>query len=223
MVITKDNVEDLLGRPFFPEKQMLKQTTPGIVTGLAWTSLGGTVLFIEAMRIPGNGGFRQTGQLGDVMVESSTIAFSYVHANTERFGIDDSIYQDSLVHLHVPAGATPKDGPSAGITMASALVSMMLKKKLPARLAMTGELTLTGTVLPVGGIKEKVIAARRSGITDVILPASNEKDFEDIPEHVIKGMNAHFVGDYLDVFELLFEDGLKKRRAARRKKAKKRK
>ncbi len=221
--VKKDNVADLLGRPVFPEEQMLKGNTPGIATGLAWTPLGGTVLSIEAMKIPGKGGFKQTGQLGDVMVESSTIAFSYIHANSEAFGIDNSVYQKSLVHLHVPAGATPKDGPSAGITMASALISMLTRQKLPARLAMTGELTLTGKVLPVGGIKEKVIAARRSGIKDVLLPAANEKDYDEIPEHVIKGINVHYVSDYKEVYALLFEDGLKDLRAARRKKKSKQK
>jgi len=141
-----------------------------------------------------------------VMVESSHIAYSLVSANAKRFGIDASLFEKGTIHLHVPAGATKKDGPSAGITMATALISLALNRKPPARLAMTGELTLTGRVLPVGGIKEKVIAAKRSKVKRVILPAANEKDFEEIPERVKRGITARFVEDFQDVFKLVFEE-----------------
>jgi ATP-dependent Lon protease len=149
-----------------------------------------------------------TGQLGDVMVESSHIAYSMVAAGTAKFHIPRDYFEDTMIHLHVPAGATKKDGPSAGITMATALISLARKKSPPKKLAMTGELTLTGRVLPVGGIKEKVIAAKRSKVKHVILPNQNEKDFEEIPERVRKGITPHFVEDYSDVYKLVFEGAL---------------
>lgn len=182
----------------------MKRGKPGVVMGLAWTPMGGSTLYIESIATPGQSGIKLTGQLGDVMKESSMIAYSLVTAKAKEFGISDDFFKDATIHLHVPAGATPKDGPSAGITMATSLISLALNKRLRAHWAMTGELTLTGRVLPVGGIKEKVIAAKRSKVKNVILPAINQKDFEEIPERVRRGITPHFVESYDDVFELLF-------------------
>ncbi len=216
VVIDGDKAEEMLGRKHFPDQVLMKQSQPGVTTGLAWTPLGGDVLFIEAMAIPGKEGFKQTGQLGDVMQESSTIAFSYVHSNAKRFGVEPDYFTRHSIHLHVPAGATKKDGPSAGITMALALISMARQESTPQRVAMTGELTLIGQILPVGGIKEKVIAAKRSGITDVILPEDNRQDFEEIPAHVREGLFPHYVSDCREAFTLLFEGKLDEIRQARK-------
>jgi ATP-dependent Lon protease len=149
-------------------------------------------------------GFRQTGQLGNVMVESSNIAYSYVMAHLNKYGADTDFFDKHFVHLHVPAGATPKDGPSAGVTMATALVSMITGKPVIKKLAMTGELTLTGRVLPIGGVKEKTIAARRSGLKTIIFPEANRKDFEELPAYLKKGLSAHFVREFEDVNRIAF-------------------
>ena len=216
VLVTADNLTDYLGQPRFTDDPLMKRGRPGVVMGLAWTSLGGTTLYVEAIPVTGERGVKMTGQLGNVMVESSHIALSLVSGNTRRFGIAKGYFEDKTVHVHVPAGATPKDGPSAGITIASALVSLALRKQPPARLAMTGELTLTGRVLPVGGIKEKVIAAKRSHVRDVILPKDNQKDFEEIPDRVRRGVTPHYVEDFKEVFELAFCKGIDERRAAAR-------
>jgi ATP-dependent Lon protease len=213
-VINARKVDELLGKPVYHEESMLKQEQRGVAMGLAWTPLGGTVLFVEAMALPGKYGLRQTGQLGDVMTESSSIAFSMVHSNVKRLGIAASFFEEHTIHLHVPAGATPKDGPSAGVTMATALISLAKDQPVPRRLAMTGELTLTGAVLPVGGIKEKIIAAVRARITDVIMPAANERDFEEIPERVRCGIRAHFVSGYGEIYRLVFQGGMGRIRQA---------
>ena len=202
--ITPDNLEDYLGKPYFRDDQ--PQRGVGVVTGLAWTSMGGATLDIEASHIHShNRGFKQTGQLGDVMKESAEIAFSYISSNIQRFGGDPGWFEKAFVHLHVPEGATPKDGPSAGITMATALLSLATGKKLPRRIAMTGELTLTGQVLPVGGIREKLIAARRVGLRELILPAANQRDYDELPEHLRKGMRAHFASQFEDVERIIFQ------------------
>lgn len=204
-VVTKDNVETHLGKPIFTEEELL-ENRPGIVTGLAWTNLGGATMQIEATAVPTRRkGFKQTGQLGGVMVESSEIAYSYVMAHLEDYGAKPDFFDRHFVHLHVPAGATPKDGPSAGITMATALISMILQKKVSKKLGMTGELSLTGRVLPVGGVKEKVIAARRVGLTTLILPQANEKDVAELPNYLCKGLTFHFARDYPDVYRLAFQ------------------
>ncbi len=216
VVLTRSQVEAYLGRPAFADDVLAHQGTPGVVMGLAWTAFGGSVLFVEAMAIPGTGGFQHTGQLGDVMAESSTIAFSLVHSNVAKYGIDEEFFKAHKIHLHVPAGATPKDGPSAGITMASALISMATGQPVPAHVAMTGELTLTGAVLPVGGIREKIVAAERASVVDVIMPATNRTEYEEIPESVREGIHAHFVDDFKTVHRLLFRDGLEKLRAQRK-------
>ena len=203
-VVATNTVEDWLGQPKFSDDVLINQRFPGVVNGLAWTSLGGSVLFIEAMAIPGQPGLKQTGQLGDVMLESTSIAFSLVKSNQKKFSIPDDFFEHHMIHLHVPAGATPKDGPSAGIAMATALISVATNKPQPKRFAMTGELTLTGAVLPVGGIREKVIAAGRSRIRDVVIPQANEKDFNEIPEDVRSDITPHFVKNYSDVYSLIF-------------------
>jgi ATP-dependent Lon protease len=214
VTVTKKIVEEYLGRPAFADDMLANQNTPGVVTGLAWTAFGGTVLFIEAMAIPGTPGFQRTGQLGDVMIESGSIAYSVVNSNAKAYKVDKDFFKSHTIHLHVPAGATPKDGPSAGITMAAALISMATQQALPPDLAMTGELTLTGAVLPVGGIREKIVAAKRSAIRDVILPHANEPDFDEIPDTVRDGIQPHFVKDFKAVYRLLFRDGIAKSRKA---------
>ena len=200
--VGKDDLEEYLGSPVFRDERRL--SGPGVVTGLAWTSMGGATLSIEAVKTHGfNRGFKLTGQLGDVMRESAEIAYGYVVSHAEEFGIDLAFFEQSFIHLHVPAGATPKDGPSAGITMASALLSLASGRPV-RRVAMTGELTLTGEVFPVGGIREKVIAARRMGIKELIMPEDNRGDFEEVPEHVRKGIQVHFAKTFDDVVPLLF-------------------
>jgi ATP-dependent Lon protease len=202
--IGRDDVEKYLGNPVFNPDELF-ESTPGVVTGLAWTSYGGATLQIEAAAMPTDSkGFRQTGQLGNVMVESSNIAYSYVMAHLKNYGADPEFFDKHFVHLHVPAGATPKDGPSAGITMATALVSMITGKPVIKKMAMTGELTLTGRVLPIGGVKEKTIAARRSGLKTIIFPEANRKDFEELPPYLKKGLNTHFVREFEDVYGLAF-------------------
>ncbi|WP_372783547.1 endopeptidase La [Litorivivens sp.] len=201
--VGKDEVEDFLGKPVFKKEK--PQQGIGVVNGLAWTAMGGATLGVECTRVHSlNRNFKLSGQLGDVMKESADIAYSYVMANLKAFGGDPAFFDEATVHLHVPEGATPKDGPSAGITMASALLSLALNKAPKSGFAMTGELTLTGQVLPVGGIREKVIAAKRIGIKKVILPEDNRRDFEELPDYVRKGVTAHFAERYDQVREILF-------------------
>lgn len=198
------DIKEYLGNPLFNPDEVFEDV-PGVVTGLAWTSMGGATLQIEATAMPSKSkGFKQTGQLGSVMVESSEIAYSYVMAHLEKYGIKPDYFDGTFVHLHVPAGATPKDGPSAGVTMTTALISMLTGRPVRKKLAMTGELTLTGRVLPIGGVKEKTIAARRSGIKTIIFPEGNRKDFEELPDYLKKGLKAHFVHDYDEVREIAF-------------------
>jgi ATP-dependent Lon protease len=197
------SLEDLLGPPVFtPEKQM---TGVGIVTGLAWTAMGGATLSIETVKVHGKGpGFKLTGKLGDVMQESASIALSHVRSSSKSYGIKDDYFDEAFVHIHVPEGATPKDGPSAGVTIATAIVSMASGRQIKRPLAMTGELTLTGDVLPVGGIKEKIIAARRVGIKEIILPHGCSSDFKKLPEHIKAGIEFHFVKKYKEVYKIVF-------------------
>jgi ATP-dependent Lon protease len=185
-VITPKEVKEYLGPPRFYPESAREDLPAGVATGMAWTEMGGEVLFIEATLLPGSGGLTLTGQLGEVMKESAQAARSYLWAHASEFGIDPEVIKQNGVHLHVPAGAIPKDGPSAGVTMASALASLYTGKKVRSDTAMTGEITLSGLVFPVGGIKEKVLAAHRAGIRRIILPAQNESDAEEIPEDVRK-------------------------------------
>ncbi len=202
--VSKRDLENYLEKPIFTADEIFEGVS-GVVTGLAWTSLGGATLQIEAVAMLAKSkGFKQTGQLGKVMVESSEIAYSYIMAHVADYGGNADFFDTHFIHLHVPAGATPKDGPSAGITMATAMVSMITGKTVKKKLAMTGELTLTGRVLPIGGLKEKTIAARRSGLKTLIFPNDNRKDFEDLPDYLKEGLEAHFVKTFNDVYKIAF-------------------
>ncbi|RON16942.1 endopeptidase La [Pseudomonas frederiksbergensis] len=197
------DLEASLGRPVFRNEQVLSGI--GVITGLAWTSMGGATLPIEATRIHTlNRGFKLTGQLGEVMKESAEIAYSYVSSNLKQFGGDPTFFDEAFVHLHVPEGATPKDGPSAGVTMASALLSLARNQSPKKGVAMTGELTLTGHVLPIGGVREKVIAARRQKIFELILPEPNRGSFEELPDYLKEGITVHFAKRFADVAKILF-------------------
>jgi ATP-dependent Lon protease len=203
--VGKKDIETLLGQPVFQAEKLLRG--PGVATGLAWTAMGGATLAIECSQVHTlNRGFKLTGRLGDTMKESAEIAYSYVVAHLKDYDCDLDFFDTSLVHLHVPEGATPKDGPSAGITMATALISLARKERIKRPLAMTGELTLTGQVLPVGGIREKVIAARRIKIPELILPTANRRDFEELPEYLREGLEVHFARTYREVFEFVFQE-----------------
>src|SRR3990172_8416974 len=190
VVIEPDMVRELLGRPkhFATEEIQRRLEVPGVATGLAWTPVGGDILFIEATRMPGGKGFMTTGSVGKVMQESAQAALSFVRSRTANLGIDDAAFERSDIHLHIPAGAQPKDGPSAGVTMATALVSLMTGKLVRSDVGMTGEITLRGQVLPVGGIKEKILAAHRAGLKTIILPRENEPDLEELPDEVHQAM-----------------------------------
>jgi len=201
--ITADNLSDFLGKALFDVEKEIKGV--GVITGLAWTAMGGATLSIEAScSHKYNRGFKLTGQLGDVMKESAEIAYSYVMSESKQLKIEKDFFQKAFIHLHVPAGATPKDGPSAGITMATALLSLAKGQANDKKLAMTGELTLTGQVLPVGGIREKVIAARRVNIYELILPDANKRDFEELPDYIRDGVKVSFVKTYPEVSKLLW-------------------
>jgi ATP-dependent Lon protease len=196
-------LEAYLGMPVFRSEQVLSGV--GVITGLAWTSMGGATLPIEATHVHSlTRGFKLTGQLGDVMKESAEIAYSYVTSNLEQFGGKASFFNEAFVHLHVPEGATPKDGPSAGVTMASALLSLARKQAPKKGVAMTGELTLTGHVLPIGGVREKVIAARRQKLTELILPEANRGNFQELPDYLKEGLTVHFAKRFADVAKVLF-------------------
>ncbi|RME91352.1 MAG: endopeptidase La [Anaerolineae bacterium] len=206
-VITPEAVEEFLDRPIFlgPEEIDERTSIPGVVPGVAWTPYGGDVIFIEATRMPGSKGFQITGSVGNVMQESARAALSYVRSRAEELGLEKDFFSKSDIHLHIPAGAQPKDGPSAGVTMATALVSLISGRKVKPHVGMTGEITLRGQVLPVGGIKEKVLAAHRYGLKTVILPKRNKDDLEDVPEEVRKAMNFIFVETVDEVFEAALE------------------
>lgn len=207
VTVGEDDLRDLLGKPtVFRDEASDRTEVPGVATGLAVTGAGGDVLFIEATSMEGEPGLTLTGQLGDVMKESAQIAVSYVTANTDSLGIDLADLR-GRVHLHVPAGAIPKDGPSAGITMTTALASLFTGRKVKDTIGMTGEVTLQGRVLPIGGVKQKVLAAHRAGLTEVILPARNGNDLDDVPEQVLEEMTFHLLDDVADVLALALENG----------------
>jgi len=204
-VIDKHAVEKYLGKPIFRDDELKRATRPGMAVGLAWTSMGGDTLIIEAVANPGKEGFKLTGQMGSVMQESAGIAYTYVrNIAAQKYNIDAQYFESRQIHLHIPEGATPKDGPSAGITMATALLSLVLGKRIKDRLAMTGELSLTGQVLPIGGLREKTVAAKRNKIKEIIIPAANEKDLDEIPEHVKKGLVFHPVTRMEEVIDIAF-------------------
>jgi len=224
--ITPEKVREYLGRPRIhgTEEVALRTRMPGVATGLAWTPTGGDVLFIEASRMPGSKGFQLTGSLGNVMKESARTALSYVRSQAERFDLDTDFYAKSDFHLHIPAGAQPKDGPSAGVTMATALVSLVSSRCVRPDVGMTGEITLRGQVLPVGGIKEKILAAHRYGLKTIILPKRNEADLEDIPEEIRNAIHFVFVETVDEVLENALEPApkvkLKSKKTAAKKKSK---
>jgi ATP-dependent Lon protease len=205
VVDTEERVKDLIGKPKFFDERAERTSMPGVAVGLAWTPVGGDILFIETSRMPGKGLVTMTGQLGDVMKESATAAMTYVRSHAVELGIDPKFLAESDVHIHIPAGGIPKDGPSAGVTMFTALTSLLTGRKVRADLAMTGEATLRGRVLPVGGIKSKVLAAHRCGITKVLLPSQNQRDFDDIPQDVRDQLEIVFVSDMRDVLEHALE------------------
>ena len=211
--VTSKKVIEYLGAPRFYSEIAERTTKPGVVTGLAWTAAGGDILFIESSKMKGKGGLTLTGQLGDVMKESATAALTYVRSHTDILGIPDDFHEKTDIHVHVPAGAIPKDGPSAGVSMFTSIVSLMTGKPVKAKVAMTGEITLRGNVLPIGGVKEKVTAAHRSGIKHIILPDHNKKDLEDIPEHIKKDLNFYFAKEIMDVIDVAIPglNGQKKR------------
>ncbi len=199
--IHTDNLDQFLGRPKVFQEELLKRDQVGVATGLAWTPVGGDILFIEATAMKGRGALTLTGQLGDVMKESAQAALSYARSHAKEFGIDENFFGKHDIHIHVPEGSIPKDGPSAGVTMAAAMLSLLTGKAVHRKIAMTGEITLRGEVLPVGGIKEKVLAARRAKIDTVILPSLNKRDLEDVNETIRKEMKFIFVDDVQSVFK----------------------
>jgi ATP-dependent Lon protease len=220
--ISEARVRELLGKRRFHSEARRRTRQPGVATGLAWTPVGGDVLFIEATSYPGKGRLTITGQLGDVMRESAQAALSYVRGHLSELapGLGEDWFAEHDIHIHVPAGAIPKDGPSAGVTMATALVSLISARPVRDAVAMTGEITLTGQVLPIGGLKEKALAAQRSGIRIVIAPALNEADIDEIPEHLRRDLEFVFVDDIGEVLAVALEapasNGGRRSRAAQK-------
>ncbi|MFO7849342.1 MAG: endopeptidase La [Spirochaetia bacterium] len=202
--IKNENLKEFLGQPPFRKDDIKSATVPGMAIGLAWTNLGGDTLVIEAVSNPGKEGFRLTGQMGNIMQESANIAYTYVRHVAGNYSITSKYFENNQIHLHIPEGATPKDGPSAGITMATSLLSLARDKKIKKNLAMTGELSLVGKVLPIGGLKEKTIAARRNKIKTIIIPKANMRDVEEIPEHVKRGIEFKPVENMEEVVDLVF-------------------
>ena len=203
--VDSKTVELVLGPPKFDRDRFLDNTIPGVVTGLAWTSVGGDILFIESSLSKGKGQLTITGNIGKIMKESATLSLEFLKSNSEKYGIESEIFEETNVHIHVPEGATPKDGPSAGITMFTSLISAFTKRLVKKKIAMTGEITLRGKVLPVGGIKEKLLAAKRSGISQIILSAQNKKDVEVINKQYLKSMTFHYVNNMHQVIDIALE------------------
>jgi ATP-dependent Lon protease len=201
-ILTAADVEKILGQSRYSNEIYKTANMAGVAVGLAWTYVGGDILFIEALVGEGKGDMKLTGNLGNVMKESASTALSFLQANARKYGIDAEVFAKKSIHIHVPEGAVPKDGPSAGVTMLTALASAFTGRKVKSYLAMTGEITLRGQVLPVGGIKEKVLAAKRSGLREIILCNMNEKDVKEIDSNFIKGMQFHYVKTMQQVLEL---------------------
>ncbi len=205
--ITVKNLKNYLGKiKYRPDKIKEKEGKIGIVNGLAWTAVGGTTLEVQAIKMEGKGKLILTGKLGEVMKESAQVAYSYVRSERAKFSIEEKFEETHDLHMHFPEGAVPKDGPSAGITITTAIISSFANKKVRQDIAMTGEITITGEVLAVGGIKEKVIGARRAGIREVILPFDNEADAEELQKEIVKDMKFHFVKTYEEVEKIVFCD-----------------
>ncbi|MCB1083442.1 MAG: endopeptidase La, partial [Simkania sp.] len=205
VTITENNLEKYLGKPIFTSDRFFEKTPIGVCTGLAWTAMGGATLYIEAIENPAERSqMKLTGQAGDVMKESAQIAWSYAASEAKRYAPKKTFFEGKEVHVHIPEGATPKDGPSAGITMVTALLSLLMKTPVAKDLGMTGELTLTGKVLPIGGLKEKLIAAKRSKLKTLIFPKENRRDYDELPTYLKKGLKVHFVDTYDEVYRLAF-------------------
>jgi len=213
--ICEDNLHEFVGKEIFTSDRLYDSTPPGVVMGLAYTQMGGATLYIETIGEQAeegkkkNGTLQTTGRMGEVMKESSSIAHTYAQHFLQKIDSKNCFLNSGSLHMHIPEGATPKDGPSAGITMTTSLLSLALGKPVRDDLAMTGELTLTGKVLPVGGIKEKTLAAKRSGVSKIVLPEANQRDFEELPEFVKDGIEVHYASSYQDVFDLAFETNSK--------------
>ena len=215
-ILTEKNLTIYLGKPIFTSDRYYKLNPIGVATGLAWTAMGGTTLYIEVLSYPSEKTeMKLTGQAGEVMKESAQIAWSYVQGNLTRLAPKVPFFEKSQIHIHIPEGATPKDGPSAGITMVTALLSLLLKEPIRENLGMTGELTLTGKVLPIGGLKEKLIAARRSKVNVLIFPKENLRDYDELPQYLKKGLEVHFVDKYEEVFAIAFSSQKKVKHAPR--------
>lgn len=204
--INKSDVAKILGPPKFESELALRSGVSGVATALAYTPVGGELLFVESAVMPGEGRLHLTGQIGDVMKESAEAAFSIVKANAKKLALDIDDFGKSDYHIHVPAGAVPKDGPSAGVAMFTSLVSLLLKKSTRPEIAMTGEITLRGLVMPVGGLKEKILAAKQAGIKTVILPQRNKKDIPEVPAEAKKGLKFRFVKDTKEVLKIALND-----------------
>ena len=201
ITLDENKVKEYLGSPIFSREEYQGNELPGVVTGLAWTAAGGEILYIESSYSKGKGHLSLTGNLGEVMKESATLALEYIKSHAKEIGIDEKMFEENDIHVHVPAGAVPKDGPSAGITMVTALVSALTSRKVKKAIAMTGEITLRGKVLPVGGIREKILAAKRAGIKEIILCSENKKDIDDIKKEYLKGLKFHYVDHIKEVLE----------------------
>jgi ATP-dependent Lon protease len=199
--VTDEDIINVLGAPRLERDKSEGNDVAGVVTGLAWTSVGGDILFIESLLSPGKGNLAMTGNLGTVMKESATIALEYIKANAEQFGLNAETIAKYNIHLHVPEGATPKDGPSAGVAMLTSLVSLLTQRKVKKSIAMTGEITLRGKVLPVGGIKEKILAAKRANIKEIILCHENKRDIDEIKKEYIDGLTFHYVKEMSEVID----------------------
>ncbi|KAK1294150.1 hypothetical protein QJS10_CPA16g01647 [Acorus calamus] len=208
VIVDVSNLSDFVGKPVFHADRIYEQTPIGVVMGLAWTAMGGSTLYIETTlieQVEGKGDLHLTGRLGGVMKESAMIAHTVCRAVLLKKEPDNRFFANSKLHLHVPAGSTQKDGPSAGCTMITSMLSLAMKKPVRKDLAMTGEVTLMGRILPIGGVKEKTIAARRSGVKKIIFPSANKRDYEELPTNVKEGLEVHFVDDYSQIFNLAFE------------------
>ena len=206
ITLDENKVKEYLGSPIFSREEYQGNELPGVVTGLAWTAVGGEILYIESSYSKGKGHLSLTGNLGEVMKESATLALEYIKSHAKEIGIDEKMFEENDIHVHVPAGAVPKDGPSAGITMVTALVSALTGRKVKKAIAMTGEITLRGKVLPVGGIKEKILAAKRAGIKEIIMSAENKKNIDEIQDIYLKGLQFHYVNDIKEVFAIALTD-----------------
>lgn len=206
IVINPALLDSFVGKPVFNSDRYYEITPEGVVMGLAWTAMGGATLYVETVvdRVGGKPELRTTGQMGDVMKESTNIAYTYAKNFLDIVSHGNKFFEQSSLHMHIPEGATPKDGPSAGCTMITSLISLALNKKVIPNLAMTGEATLTGKILPIGGVKEKTIAAKRSGVTTIIFPKENKKDFDELPDYIRKGLKVHFADYYKEIYDIAF-------------------